>query len=111
MVTDRAVIVAALIVGGAIVAASFSARARYSLSAAANNIAWRMDTWSGRIDLCAATYLPSGPLVRCGATVIVPGHPDAPAKPGDTPTDEPLPPIDPAQPQKLDHIAMHPPRG
>src|SRR5262245_9563443 len=70
--SDRAVIVAALIVGGAIVASSFSTRARYSLSAAANNVAWRMDTWSGNIDICSAIYRPDGPLVRCGAVVITP---------------------------------------
>jgi hypothetical protein len=52
--TDRALIVAALIVGGAIVAASFQTRARYALSAADSNVAWRMDTWSGQIDICGA---------------------------------------------------------
>jgi len=70
--SDRAVIVAALIIGGAIVATSFSTRARYSLSAANNNVAWRMDTWSGNIDICSAMYRPDGPLVRCGAVVITP---------------------------------------
>jgi hypothetical protein len=70
--SDRAVIVAALIIGGAIVATSFSTRARYSLSAANNNVAWRMDTWSGNIDICSAIYRPDGPLVRCGAVVITP---------------------------------------
>ena len=71
---ERALVVAALIIGGAIVAASFSARPRYALSAANNNVAWRMDTWSGQIDICAAAYLPTGPLVRCGATVVVPSQ-------------------------------------
>jgi hypothetical protein len=69
---ERALVVAALIVGGAIVAASFQARSRYALSAADGSIAWRMDTWSGQIDICAAAYLPTGPIVRCGATVVVP---------------------------------------
>jgi hypothetical protein len=70
--TDRTVIIAALIVGGAIVAASIQTRPRYALSAASNNVVWRMDTWSGQIDLCAAAHSPAGPLVRCGATVVVP---------------------------------------
>jgi hypothetical protein len=70
--SDRAVIVAALIIGGAIVASPFSTRARYSLSAAGNNIAWRMDTWSGNIDICSAIYRPDGPLVRCGAVILSP---------------------------------------
>ena len=70
--SERAIVVAALIIGGAIVAASFQARPRYALSAADNNIAWRMDTWSGQIDICAAAYLPTGPLVKCGVTVVVP---------------------------------------
>jgi hypothetical protein len=72
---DRALVIAALIIGGAIVAASFQARPRYALSAADNNVAWRMDTWSGQIDICAAAYLPTGPLVKCGVTVVVPAHP------------------------------------
>jgi hypothetical protein len=67
---ERVFVVAALIIGGAIVAASFQARPRYALSAADNNVAWRMDTWSGQIDICAAAYLPSGPLVKCGVTVV-----------------------------------------
>jgi hypothetical protein len=77
--TDRALIVAALIVGGAIVAASLQARARYALSGAGSNVVWRMDTWSGQIDLCTASNLQAGPLVRCGAVVIVP----APSQPSD----------------------------
>jgi hypothetical protein len=84
--SDRAVIVAALIIGGAIVASPFSTRARYSLSAAGNNIAWRMDTWSGNIDICSAIYRPDGPLVRCGAVILspAPAAPDSadPASPG-----------------------------
>ena len=72
---ERTLVVAALIIGGAIVAASFQARPRYALSAADNNVAWRMDTWSGQIDICAAAYLPTGPLVRCGVTVVVPAQP------------------------------------
>jgi len=90
--TDRALIAAALIVGGAIVAASLPARPRYALSGAGNNIVWRMDTWSGQIDLCTATNLQAGPLVRCGAVVIVPtpGQPnDDAARPPDT---DPAPP-------------------
>ena len=70
--SDRALIVAALIVGGAIVAASFQTRSRFALSAADGTIAWRMDTWSGQIDICAAGYTPKGPVVRCGAYVIPP---------------------------------------
>ena len=70
--SDRTLIVAALIVGGAIVAASFQTRARFTLSAADSNIAWRMDTWSGDIDICAAGYTPKGPVVRCGAYVVAP---------------------------------------
>jgi hypothetical protein len=75
--SDRALLAAALIVAG-----SFSAP-RYALSAADSNVAWRMDTWSGEIDLCAATYLPNGPLVRCGALVVV-----SPPK-GSTPMPQP----------------------
>src|SRR5262245_36619156 len=73
--TDRALFLAALIVGGAIVAASFQTRPRYTLSAVNNNVAWRMDTWSGQIDICGAAYLPTGPLVKCGVTVVVPAQP------------------------------------
>jgi hypothetical protein len=91
---ERALVVAALIIGGAIVAASFQARPRYALSAADNNVAWRMDTWSGQIDICAAAYLPTGPLVKCGVTVVIPAQPPqtqqpqsggaAPLPPGNT---------------------------
>ena len=86
--SDRALIVAALIVGGAIVTSAYSTSARYSLSAAGNNVAWRMDTWSGNIDICAAAYMPKGPVVRCGAVIVTPSPeptPDAaPAEPGST---------------------------
>jgi hypothetical protein len=81
MMNDRTVVVAALIVGGALVAASFQARVRYALSATNGNVAWRMDTWSGQIDICTAVYLPMGPLVRCGATVVVPTPPTQPEQP------------------------------
>jgi hypothetical protein len=85
-VTDRALIVAALIIGGAFVAASIPTRARYALSAADSNIAWRMDTWSGQIDICTAAYLPNGPVVRCGVFVAPPVGPPkeqpSPAQPG-----------------------------
>jgi hypothetical protein len=71
-VSDRTIIVAALIIGGAILASSFQSRIRYTMSAS-GNVAWRMDTWSGNVDLCAVSALPSGrPLVRCGAYVVVP---------------------------------------
>jgi hypothetical protein len=94
--TDRALIAAALIVGGAIVTSSLQARARYALSGAGNNVVWRMDTWSGQIDLCTATNLQGAPLVRCGVVVIVP----SPAQPSDDaaqpPDTEPSPrPFDP----------------
>lgn len=79
--SDKALIVAALIVGGAIVTASFQTRTRYALSAPDNNVAWRMDTWSGQIDICAAAYLPAGPLVRCGAVVVTPKRPEGPVQP------------------------------
>ena len=93
--SERTLVVAALIIGGAIVAASFQARPRYALSAADNNIAWRMDTWSGQIDICAAAYLPTGPLVKCGVTVVVPAQPPQnqqpqPDGPGSIPQGEPL---------------------
>jgi hypothetical protein len=81
---DRTAIIAALIVGGAIVASSFQSHSRYALSAGNNNVAWRMDTWSGQIDICTATYLPNGPIVRCGAVVVTPTPPD-PTSPGDAP--------------------------
>jgi hypothetical protein len=83
--SDRAIIAAALIVGGAIVAASFYGHSRFALSAANNNVAWRMDTWSGKVDLCAATYLPNGPLVRCGAIVVVPQQQDGDPVPATPP--------------------------
>jgi hypothetical protein len=86
--SDRALIVAAFIIGGAIVASSFSTRTRYSLSAAGNNVVWRMDTWSGNIDICAAAYLPTGPVVSCGAIVVTPG----PQLPGVPPDSGPTPP-------------------
>jgi hypothetical protein len=74
--SERALIVAAFIVGGAIVATSFP-RARYTLSSASTNVVWRMDTWSGQIDICAAVYLPNGPLVRCGVTIVAPAQPSS----------------------------------
>jgi hypothetical protein len=93
---DRAIVVAALIVGGAIVAASFQMRSRYTLSAADSNVVWRMDTWSGQIDICAAAYLPTGPVVRCGARIVIP-------EPGAAPTGaEPSPPRTPAAPLSSD---------
>src|SRR5262245_24442700 len=95
--SDRAIVIAAFIIGGAIVASTFSTRTRYSLSAAGNNVAWRMDTWSGNIDVCAAAYLPTGPIVRCGAVVVTPapdgsGVPSAPASPADPAPGPPLAP-------------------
>src|SRR5215510_2615098 len=96
--SDKALIVAAFIIGGAIVASSFSTRARYSLSAAGNNVAWRMDTWSGNIDICAAAYLPTGPIVRCGALVVTP----PPAAPAPSDSVSPSPPGAPPQPSPLD---------
>jgi hypothetical protein len=102
--TDRALIVAALIVGGAIVAASFQTRARYALSAADSNVAWRMDTWSGQIDICAAAYLPEGPLVRCGALVVAnPALPDPTAPPEPGPTQPSAPPTPPERPLDESH--------
>ena len=71
---ERTVVIAALIIGGAIVTTSFLGP-RYTLSAANNNIVWRMDTWSGEIDICAAAYPATGPLVRCGVTVVFPVQP------------------------------------
>jgi hypothetical protein len=97
--SDRALIIAALIIGGAIVAASFQTRVRYALSSASSNVAWRMDTWSGQIDICAAAYLPEGPLVRCGALVVgTPGLP-GPGAPGQPAPTQPAPQ---QQPQSLD---------
>jgi len=101
--SDRAVIVAALIIGGAIVASPFSARGRYSLSAAGNNIAWRMDTWSGNIDICSAIYRQDGPLVRCGAVVLSP----APAAPDSDPASPDLGPPPTAPPNvSRDHASL-----
>src|SRR5262245_55648278 len=88
--SDRAVIVAAFIIGGAIIASSFQTRTRYALSTADSNVAWRMDTWSGQIDICAAAYLPSGPLVRCGALVVTPSP--TPSPPEDTGSQSPQQP-------------------
>jgi hypothetical protein len=90
---ERALVIAALIVGGAIVAASFQARPRYALSAADNSVAWRMDTWSGQIDICAAAYLPTGPLVRCGATVVVPAQPPPQSQPQPQPQQNDVAPL------------------
>ena len=96
--SDRALIVAAFIVGAAVVAASFQARTRFTLSAADSNVAWRMDTWSGQIDICAAAYTPKGPVVRCGAYIVGPpasstGGSDAPqSAPPATPPGESAPP-------------------
>ncbi len=101
---DRALIVAALIIGGAIVAASFQTRVRYALSTADSNVAWRMDTWSGQIDICAAAYLPDGPLVRCGALVVQQSTPPGPGTSGPQAPAQPDPqqPLDPlkARPQQ-----------
>jgi hypothetical protein len=84
--TDRTLIVAALIIGGAIVATAFQTRARYVLSAAGNNIAWRMDTWSGNVDICGATYTPNGPpVVRCGVVIVMPVQAPAPNSSGSGP--------------------------
>lgn len=75
--SDRALIIAALIVSGAIFTTSIQTRPRYSLSTADSNVAWRMDTWSGQIDICAAAYPPNGPVVRCGALVVTPNPQNA----------------------------------
>src|SRR5262245_41331247 len=92
--TDRALIVAALIIGGAIITASYQTRGRYALSAADNRIVWRMDTWSGNIDLCSAQYAPQGPVVRCGAFIVIPGDPSKQDNkdPGTNPPDAAPPP-------------------
>jgi hypothetical protein len=82
--SDRALIVAALIVGGAIVAATSQMRARFALSAADSSIAWRMDTWSGQIDICAAGYTPKGPVVKCGVYVVQPASPSAAPNAGES---------------------------
>jgi hypothetical protein len=92
--SDRTLIVAALIIGGAFIAASLP-RTRYALSSGGNNVVWRMDTWSGQIDICAAVYLPSGPLVRCGATIVTPAQPSS--TPDGSGSDDPQQPA-PAQP-------------
>jgi hypothetical protein len=82
---ERTVVIAALIIGGAIVTASFLGP-RYTLSAANNNIVWRMDTWSGEIDICAAAYPATGPLVRCGVTVVAPVEPPQPQPQSQSPS-------------------------
>jgi hypothetical protein len=106
--SDRAIIIGALIIGGAIVAASYQYRSRYALSAADNKIAWRMDTWSGEIDLCTARYLPQGPLVRCGALMILNTPPQDGAKTPPT-SEAPAPgtPAPPASESPLDPGANH----
>jgi len=91
--SDRALIVAALILGGAIVAASFQMRSRFALSAADKSIAWRMDTWSGQIDICAAAFTPQGPVVRCGAYLVQPSSP-SPAPNSAEPAPSPTPPTE-----------------
>ena len=98
--SDRALIVAALIIGGAIIAVSLP-RTRYALSSGGSNVAWRMDTWSGQIDICAAVYLPNGPLVRCGATIVTPAQP--------SPTPDGSGSGDPQQPAPAQPLA--PPSG
>jgi hypothetical protein len=84
---DRSIIAAAMIVGGAVVAASFYGHSRFALSAADSNVAWRMDTWSGQVDLCAAVPTPNGPLVRCGAIAAV--RPPVPVDPPGAGADAP----------------------
>ncbi len=93
--SDRAIIVAAVIIGGAIVATSVQTRPRYALSASDTNVAWRMDTWSGQVDICAASYLPNGPLVRCGAVVVIPSAPQD--KAGAPNESTPAPPSSPLE--------------
>jgi hypothetical protein len=95
--SDRALIVAAFIIGGAIVATSFP-RSRYALSSGGSNVAWRMDTWSGQIDICAAVYLPTGPLVRCGATIVTPGQQPSSTPDGSGPGEQPAPAQPPMPP-------------
>src|SRR5262245_62745552 len=90
--TDRALVLAALIVGGAIVTTSFQTRQRYMLGAVNNNVAWRMDTWTGQIDICGAVYRPTGPLVNCGVTVVVPAQPPQSQAPAPQPGQAPSPP-------------------
>lgn len=89
--SDRTLVVAALIIGGAIVVASFQMRSRFALSAANSAIAWRMDTWSGQIDICAAGYTPNGPVVKCGTYA-------GPVPPPDPQTHLPSPSTPPAIP-------------
>jgi hypothetical protein len=89
--SDRALVVSAFIVGAAIIAASFQTRTRFTLSAADSNVAWRMDTWSGQIDICAAAYTPKGPVVRCGAYVVVPPSSSPNTGGADAPQSSPLP--------------------
>lgn len=91
---DRAIVLAALIIGGAVLASSFQNRARYAMSAS-GNFAWRMDTWSGNVDLCAVAQLPSGPLMRCGVFVVVPTQEDESApQPAEPASEEgPLSPL------------------
>jgi hypothetical protein len=94
--SDKTTIVAALIIGGAIITASSQTRTRYALSAPNNNVAWRMDTWSGQIDICEAAYLAAGPLVRCGAVVVTPKRPADTTVPLDPPQPVPQPLAPPA---------------
>src|SRR5262245_51754852 len=89
--SDRALIIAALIIGGAIVASSYP-RQRFAISVADSKVAWRMDTWSGKIDICAAAYVPNGPIVRCGAVIVQPTL-------GPQPAPEAEPPAEPATPE------------
>jgi len=88
--SDRALIIAAFIIGGAIVASSYP-RPRFAISAADSKVAWRMDTWSGQIDICAAAYVRNGPIVRCGAVIVQPTLGPQPP--------EAEPPAEPAAPE------------
>lgn len=90
--SDRALIVAALIIGGAVVTASLETQTRFALSAADRNVAWRMDARSGQIDICAAVYTPKGPVVRCGAYVAPSETSTAPNDGPQTPSSEREPP-------------------
>ncbi len=89
--SDRALVVAAFIVGAAVIAASFQTRTRFTLSAADSNVAWRMDTWSGQIDICAAAYTPKGPVVRCGAYIVGAPSPGPNTGGADVPQSSPSP--------------------
>jgi hypothetical protein len=111
--SDKALVIAALIVGGAIVATSLQIRPRYTLSAAGNNVAWRMDTWSGQIDICAATYPPTGPIVRCGAVIVTPTAPGAPSDGNGGNSEGPVPaqPFAPPQRGPRDQASLDEPRG